>query len=105
PADIDEEQGGHEEGPKERRQAGTGAAATETKVEVRAGGTVLRQKTQIQFGGTGLPLSELPNLAARLRGASAPAPVTRPKVGRNEPCPCGSGKKFKKCCGRGATTL
>jgi SEC-C motif-containing protein len=23
-----------------------------------------------------------------------------PKVGRNEPCPCGSGKKFKKCCAR-----
>ena len=23
----------------------------------------------------------------------------RTKVGRNEPCPCGSGKKFKKCCG------
>ncbi len=23
----------------------------------------------------------------------------RPKVGRNEPCPCGSGKKYKKCCG------
>jgi uncharacterized protein YecA (UPF0149 family) len=22
------------------------------------------------------------------------------KVGRNEPCPCGSGKKYKKCCGR-----
>jgi uncharacterized protein len=26
-------------------------------------------------------------------------PATRTKVGRNEPCPCGSGKKFKKCCG------
>ena len=28
-------------------------------------------------------------------------PVVRdtPKIGRNEPCPCGSGKKFKKCCG------
>lgn len=25
----------------------------------------------------------------------------RPPVGRNEPCPCGSGKKFKKCCGAG----
>ena len=25
------------------------------------------------------------------------APV---KVGRNEPCPCGSGKKYKKCCGQ-----
>ena len=24
-----------------------------------------------------------------------------PKVGRNDPCPCGSGKKFKNCCGRG----
>jgi len=23
------------------------------------------------------------------------------KVGRNEPCPCGSGRKFKKCCGKG----
>jgi SEC-C motif-containing protein len=28
-------------------------------------------------------------------------PVVRqaPKAGRNDPCPCGSGKKFKKCCG------
>ena len=24
------------------------------------------------------------------------------KVGRNEPCPCGSGKKYKKCCGKAA---
>ena len=24
------------------------------------------------------------------------------KVGRNDPCPCGSGKKYKKCCGRDA---
>jgi preprotein translocase subunit SecA len=31
----------------------------------------------------------------------APAPVRRdvPKVGRNDPCPCGSGRKYKKCCG------
>jgi preprotein translocase subunit SecA len=29
-------------------------------------------------------------------------PVTREedKVGRNDPCPCGSGNKYKKCCGR-----
>jgi len=25
---------------------------------------------------------------------------TEAKVGRNDPCPCGNGKKFKKCCGR-----
>ncbi len=30
---------------------------------------------------------------------SVPSPVTHEKVGRNDPCPCGSGKKFKKCCG------
>src|SRR5262249_17650375 len=32
---------------------------------------------------------------------SAPtAPYRTPdKVGRNDPCPCGSGKKYKKCCG------
>jgi preprotein translocase subunit SecA len=28
------------------------------------------------------------------------APVRVKKVGRNDPCPCGSGKKYKKCCGR-----
>jgi preprotein translocase subunit SecA len=34
--------------------------------------------------------------------AEAKAPVRRAKkkVGRNAPCPCGSGKKYKKCCGR-----
>lgn len=35
-----------------------------------------------------------------------PKPATfvreAPKVGRNDPCPCGSGKKYKKCCGQAA---
>jgi len=31
----------------------------------------------------------------------APQPFVRePKIGRNDPCPCGSGKKYKKCCGK-----
>lgn len=37
------------------------------------------------------------------RPAAAGAPATvakRKRVGRNEPCPCGSGRKFKRCCGR-----
>lgn len=43
------------------------------------------------------------------REAAAQARVTATlrragdKVGRNDPCPCGSGKKFKKCCGAGPT--
>jgi len=35
-------------------------------------------------------------------GKTMPKPVYRaePKTGRNDPCPCNSGKKFKKCCGQ-----
>ena len=39
----------------------------------------------LQPGG-GSPLYDLPGIS------------TGPEVGRNDPCPCGSGKKFKKCC-------
>ncbi len=42
---------------------------------------------------------------AAQQAAAAPRKVQQiireqPKVGRNDPCPCGSGKKYKKCCGR-----
>jgi preprotein translocase subunit SecA len=33
-------------------------------------------------------------------GANAPVRRKEKKVGRNQPCPCGSGKKYKKCCGK-----
>jgi len=43
---------------------------------------------------------------ARMAGSGEQAPVQQvirgDKVGRNDPCPCGSGKKYKKCCGTGA---
>jgi SEC-C motif domain protein len=31
---------------------------------------------------------------------AAQQPIQSSKVGRNEPCPCGSGQKYKKCCGK-----
>lgn len=42
----------------------------------------------------------------RAENGTAPAKVETvvhqgPKIGRNDPCPCGSGKKYKKCCGAG----
>jgi hypothetical protein len=46
------------------------------------------------------PSVKLPLL--RTAPSSKPLPPPEPRtrrVGRNEPCPCGSGKKFKKCCG------
>ena len=35
--------------------------------------------------------------------AEKKAPIKKEKkVGRNDPCPCGSGKKYKQCCGKNA---
>jgi preprotein translocase subunit SecA len=55
-------------------------------------------------GGTGAPSAEQQNKASDVVSEAAAAlekakPVRAgPKVGRNDPCPCGSGKKFKQCC-------
>jgi hypothetical protein len=44
--------------------------------------------------------AELPGLPGYGPPEEVPQPyVAPPKVGRNDPCPCGSGKKYKKCCG------
>ncbi|MDE7153511.1 MAG: preprotein translocase subunit SecA [Muribaculaceae bacterium] len=41
-------------------------------------------------------------VASRTQAPSAPTPVkVGPRVGRNDPCPCGSGKKYKNCHGKG----
>ena len=51
------------------------------------------------------PKEEEQKLVASHGGESAPSarqPVhADAKVGRNDPCPCGSGKKYKECCGKG----
>ena len=39
-------------------------------------------------------------LSNRSRPDNAQVVRTVPKVGRNDPCPCGSGRKYKQCCGR-----
>lgn len=45
------------------------------------------------------PLPEMP-FEARQPIAKVFDLATRTKVGRNDPCPCGSGKKYKRCCGK-----
>jgi preprotein translocase subunit SecA len=55
-----------------------------------------------QFGAMGgSPAEAAPASAPRRAATVTAAPVQRdiPKVGRNDPCPCGSGKKYKKCHG------
>jgi len=62
------------------------------------------QARQLQFQHAeagGLAAGE-PEAAADPGAASAQMPMQRdaPKVGRNDPCPCGSGKKYKHCHGQ-----
>ena len=51
------------------------------------------------------PLMNLPNKGAKSartnKASSKPQPIRKgKKIGRNDPCPCGSGKKYKNCCGK-----
>ena len=39
-----------------------------------------------------------PEAQRKLASATTPWVRANPKIGMNEPCPCGSGKKYKKCC-------
>ena len=48
----------------------------------------------LESNATNIPVMDLPN------GLNGPAKMSQKKVYPNDPCPCGSGKKFKKCCGK-----
>jgi preprotein translocase subunit SecA len=71
--------------------------------------TLVHESVSLLGGGQGAPQAARPTAAPAMDGMSdvieealpSAAPLRRdqPKVGRNDPCPCGSGKKYKKCCG------
>jgi preprotein translocase subunit SecA len=50
---------------------------------------------KVTIAKEGAPVSPMAEAARRSEAVAAGK-----KVGRNDPCPCGSGKKYKKCCGR-----
>ena len=62
----------------------------------------LQRTTSVKITGEGFEDETLRNLdgyAPRKSGGNNTV-VNTQKVGRNELCPCGSGKKYKNCCGR-----
>lgn len=69
--------------------------------ESLAGGAVLSQNKELGItnnGSDGLPV--IPNNSSVMSSPVETSGSSDPKVGRNDPCPCGSGKKFKKCHGK-----
>jgi len=65
------------------------AAFRRESESVRTGGRSFSPRTGFDFGETGVSTEQPPAVAV---------PAVSRKIGRNDPCPCGSGKKYKKCC-------
>ena len=75
----------HEHDPDpEMRPAPIRAEQRETVIEHMAAGLVRAYRYFREHGR-----SDLPRATDRVKS----------KIGRNDPCPCGSGKKYKRCCG------
>jgi preprotein translocase subunit SecA len=89
--------GARESGPSEA-QAG-GSTAPQTNGQTGASSKKARQKARARVEAAGSDEAETPQVAV-----TAPTAGRMPigaRVGRNDPCPCGSGKKYKKCHGGG----
>ncbi len=75
------------------------------KVEAAAGGLSLSEAEIVQWAiDRRLELRGLDPVFGAAEGAETPEEIAEDelpsaKPGRNDPCPCGSGKKYKKCCG------
>ena len=67
--------------------------------EARLTAHILNDKSKTDKA-LGEPSSHLSQVTSWIGGPMQPF-VAPKKVGRNDPCPCGSGKKYKHCCGRG----
>lgn len=88
----------------ERRRDGemTASHADSTGMALRGAAQKQAQQSGPGVGPTGVPQGDNPMAAASQAGKQARTiRHEQPKVGRNDPCPCGSGKKYKKCHGRG----
>lgn len=61
----------------------------------------VQRTSSVKITGEGLA-NQTDNNAPRTSATNTPVVNNEPKVGRNDPCPCGSGKKYKNCCGKNA---
>ncbi len=90
-------------GPAQARNAYRETAATHQDAGGYGVAENLRATSGAAAGAPPEPAGEMQAAANQAQGEAASKVKTivreMPKVGRNDPCPCGSGKKYKKCCG------
>ena len=82
----------HQQLVHEEKSQFEGVAASQTQEAVSYGGQL--PESFDKSSGFG------PERSRRAEGKTETYKREEPKVGRNDPCPCGSGKKYKKCCGK-----
>ena len=75
---------------------------TKILMHIRAAGEAKRQET-VKITGAALEAIHSVDGGAKI-GTNVDRTIRNegPKIGRNDPCPCGSGKKYKNCCGKNA---
>ncbi len=69
---------------------------------VQAGEGSIPSRQSSRAGDRAVPWEGAKRFEPLFRGEPPKAPARKAIIGRNDPCPCGSGKKFKRCCGRRA---
>jgi preprotein translocase subunit SecA len=89
----------------ELKSAWTPVIGKNTDVDAEVGKAQERIKKsgyESVFKSAGITTDDLKTVIKEIQSEkSTPEVRSEPKIGRNEPCPCGSGKKYKKCCGAG----
>ena len=93
---IDNEQETEQGGPLDRQASDVSYSGTD---EIAAG--AIASLAQQKPSASSQP--EIPATQVKENAASKQSTIVKSefeKTGRNEPCPCGSGKKFKQCCGK-----
>jgi preprotein translocase subunit SecA len=71
----------------------------EEEARLRREAQALAERMQFQHAEASALMAEVADEEGDVAVAAAPV-RTEPKIGRNEPCPCGSGKKYKHCHGQ-----
>ncbi|MCL2111024.1 MAG: preprotein translocase subunit SecA [Clostridiales bacterium] len=89
---------------KSERRSQTSGSMKETKTDEDAYRSEAKEQRQNAAGGGKGKLSGMPTEGPKESRGGRKETVRRTgaKVGRNDPCPCGSGKKHKNCCGKNA---
>ena len=68
----------------------------------RAEQEIAKQRSQLSDHLKSAQASHGDDVSAAEAKSKTPVKADGTKVGRNDPCPCGSGKKYKNCCGKDA---